>query len=97
MCDRESSAEAGRRRGLHGAGSQRETLHLPEQPSGTAGTLDFIPLCEIPFHSRDLREPTLAPTPPGATSRRKIILLIINFCSAQPFEKTCFYSPPQLN
>lgn len=34
---RKSSAEAGRRWRLHGAGGQRETLHLHKQPSGETG------------------------------------------------------------
>ena len=34
---RKSSAEAGCHCGLHSAGTQRETVHLHEQPSGSAG------------------------------------------------------------
>lgn len=39
---RKSSAEAGRRRGLHRAGGQRETLHLHKQPSGETGEKRFF-------------------------------------------------------
>lgn len=44
---RKSSAEAGRRCGLHRAGGQRETLHLHKQPSGETGekqVFSFFPL-----------------------------------------------------